>query len=66
MLLKKKIELEKNHVDQSASLQVNPVTMDSDDDAYGKMVERAKEYIRQGDAFQIVPFASFSAAFSRK
>jgi anthranilate synthase component 1 len=29
---------------------------------YGKVVERAKEYIRAGDAFQIVPARTFSTA----
>jgi anthranilate synthase component 1 len=32
--------------------------------AYGEIVERAKEYIRAGDIFQVVPSHRFSAAFS--
>jgi anthranilate synthase component I len=31
--------------------------------AYGDMVERAKDYIRAGDIFQVVPSHRFSAAF---
>jgi anthranilate synthase component I len=30
------------------------------DEAYGRAVERAKEYIRAGDAFQVVPARTFS------
>ena len=33
-------------------------------DAYGAIVEKAKEYIRAGDIFQVVPSHRFSAPFS--
>lgn len=37
------------------------VEVSMSDAAYGNVVERAKEYIRAGDAFQIVPARTFSA-----
>ncbi|HSU41631.1 MAG TPA: anthranilate synthase component I family protein [Polyangiaceae bacterium] len=44
--------------DPSAAPPDVDVTMS--DEAYGAAVERAKEYIRAGDAFQIVPARTFS------
>ncbi len=40
------------------------VEVDIDDAGFAKMVERAKEYIRKGDAFQIVPSRRFRKNYS--
>jgi anthranilate synthase component 1 len=36
------------------------VSVDTSDEMYGRTVERVKEYIRAGDAFQVVPARTFS------
>jgi anthranilate synthase component 1 len=41
-----------------------PMTSDVTRADYGRMVEAAKEYIRAGDIFQVVPSHRFSAPFS--
>jgi anthranilate synthase component 1 len=42
----------------------NDVDVNLSDEQYGRVVERAKEYIRAGDAFQIVPARTFSTPTS--
>lgn len=42
-----------------------PVEVDLDDEAYSQVVLRCKEYIRQGDAFQIVPSRLFSKPLTK-
>jgi len=47
-------------IDHDAHKESSPVETDVDDDAYVEIVNKCREYIRQGDAFQIVPSRSFT------
>ncbi|HEV8247970.1 MAG TPA: chorismate-binding protein, partial [Polyangiaceae bacterium] len=51
--------------DSAAQPTEADVDVNLSDEEYGRAVERAKEYIRAGDAFQIVPARTFSTPVDR-
>ncbi|MEW5703354.1 MAG: anthranilate synthase component I [Pseudomonadota bacterium] len=51
-------------VASSATGEAPPITSNMTREAYHGMVERAKEYIRAGDVFQVVPSQRFQLPFS--
>ncbi len=55
--------LPRRHAFRNTEPEAITFTSNTEQDAYHQMVERAKEYIRAGDIFQVVPSQRFSAPF---